>query len=201
MAFLRSSLTLDSAPEVHGRDVVLRPPTMADYTAWSALREASREHLVPFEPQWAIDELTRPSFRRRLRHHLSDNNDDLGYAYLIWHRRDAALLGGITLSNVRRGIAQTASLGYWVGQPHAGHGVMTDALRGLTSYAFGHLGLHRLEAACLPGNRASIRVLEKNGFQPEGLARSYLRINGQWRDHLLFARLQDDPPPAMVGPA
>ena len=199
MAFLRSSLTMENAPEVIGRDVVLRPPAMNDYAAWFALRSASRDHLVPFEPQWAIDELSRASFRRRLRQHVSDHNGDLGYAFFIWCRRDASLMGGITLSNVRRGVAHAASLGYWVGQRHARQGVMTDAMRCLLPFAFGNLGLHRLEAACLPGNRPSIRVLEKAGFQPEGLARGYLRINGQWQDHLLFARLQDDPPLATAG--
>ncbi len=156
----------------------------------------SRQHLTPWEPKWARDELTRSCFRRRLRQFQREMRDDHGYAYLIFREPDAQLVGGLNIGNVRRGVAQAASLGYWIGLPHVGRGLMTDAVRAVVRFAFGPLGLNRLEAACLPNNVASARVLEKTGFVREGRARRYLKINGEWHDHDLFALLNDDPIPS-----
>jgi ribosomal-protein-alanine N-acetyltransferase len=102
------------------------------------------------------------------------------------------LLGGITIGGIRRGVAQAASLGYWMGAPHAGKGRMTRAVAAAVAFGFSTLRLHRLEAACIPSNVASATLLERNGFQREGFARAYLCINGAWRDHCLFARLESD---------
>jgi [ribosomal protein S5]-alanine N-acetyltransferase len=192
MAFLRSTSAIDAEAEVHGQQVLLRHPTMGDYAEWAELRALSRQHLTPWEPQWARDELARSSFRRRLRQYQREQKEDLGYAFLIFRQADARLLGGLSISNVRRGVAQAASVGYWIGAPHIGRGHMTDAVRAVLPYSFATLGLHRLEAACLPHNAASTRVLLKAGFKREGLARRYLKINGAWQDHDLFALLQDD---------
>ena len=193
MAFLRSGLIGDVLPFVQGQGVHLRPPAMADYAAWAELRNRSREHLMPWEPQWSRDELSRSAFRRRLRHYHREMKDDLGYALFIFRDVDGVLIGGLTLSNVRRGVTQAAALGYWLGAPHVRRGFMTEAVAAVTPFVFDELKLHRIEAACLPHNRASVRVLEQNGFQAEGLARRYLKIDGDWRDHLLFALLSDDP--------
>lgn len=193
MAFLRPSPIVDPEVEIRGARVFLRHPTMQDYAAWAELRALSRVHLTPWEPQWARDELTRSSYRRRLRQYYRELRDDQGYAYLIFSEAESRLLGGLNISNVRRGVAQTASLGYWMGVPYVGAGLMTDAVRTTLRFAFGALRLNRLEAACLPSNAASQRVLEKAGFVCEGRARRYLKINGQWQDHDLFALLQDDP--------
>jgi ribosomal-protein-alanine N-acetyltransferase len=102
------------------------------------------------------------------------------------------LIGGLTLANIRRGVAQAGSIGYWMGAPYASRGYMTDAVRTLIPFAFGALRLHRLEAACIPTNTPSIRLLERLGFAREGLAREYLCINGVWEDHLLYALLASD---------
>jgi ribosomal-protein-alanine N-acetyltransferase len=118
--------------------------------------------------------------------------EDMGYAFFILRDADDALLGGITLSNVRRGVCQAASVGYWLGAPFTGQGFMTEAVGVLADYSFRELRLHRIEAACLPSNAASIAVLQRNGFQREGLAREYLKINGVWQDHVLFALLRGD---------
>jgi len=193
MAFLRHTPVVDQEAEIRGTRVYLRHPTMQDYAAWAELRALSRVHLVPWEPLWARDELTRSNFRRRLRQYHRELRDDQGYAYLIFGDSDSKLVGGLNLSNVRRGVAQTASLGYWIGAPYVGRGLMTDAVRATLRFAFGPLRLNRLEAACLPSNAASQRVLEKAGFTREGRARRYLKINDQWQDHDLFALLQDDP--------
>lgn len=191
MAFLRTSFGGETGPIVRGRGVWLRPPQMSDYAQWAELRALSRDHLTPWEPNWPRDELSRGSFRRRLRHYHREMREDLGYAFLLLDDSDDRLLGGVTLSNVRRGVTQSASLGYWLGKPFAGKGRMTQGVAAVLGYAFASLRLHRVEAACMPDNAASIRVLERNRFEREGYARSYLYIAGAWRDHVLYARIAD----------
>jgi ribosomal-protein-alanine N-acetyltransferase len=149
--------------------------------------------LGPWEPTWPEDDLTRAAFRRRLQRYMRDQQADVGYAFLIFREGDGALVGGVTLNNVRRGVSQTASLGYWMGAPFARQGYMSAALSTLVPFAHGALHLKRIEAACLPHNVASVRLLEKQGFTREGYARRYLCIAGEWQDHLLFARLNSDP--------
>lgn len=171
---------------IDGEGVYLRTPEPRDYQDWSSVREASRNFLTPWEPTWAQDETSRGSYRYKVRRYIEDARDDKAYALFVFREEDGALLGGVTLSNVRRGVAQTASLGYWAGEMHAGKGYITAAVRAVVRYAFEDLELHRVEAACQPDNMASRRVLEKAGFTQEGMARAYLKINGDWRDHLLF---------------
>ena len=172
----------------------LQPPRFRDWRAWADLRAASREFLVPWEPTWQPDALNRAAYRRRLRQTALEWHNDAGYGFFMFRRDDDALVGGATLSNVRRGVAQTASLGYWIGAPYARQGYMTEALGSLLPFAFDRLGLHRIEAACLPANEPSKALLIKTGFKQEGLARRYLQINGEWRDHALFALLADEAP-------
>jgi ribosomal-protein-alanine N-acetyltransferase len=193
MAFLRTPQTADPATHVRGGGLLLRAPEHGDYSAWADLRGASREHLVPFEPQWARDELSYGSYRRRLKQYQRDRAEDQSYAFFIIRDGDERLIGGLTLSNVRRGVSQSAALGYWIGQPFAGRGYMTEAVRTLLPHAFESLHLHRVEAACLAHNAASMRVLEKAGFEREGVARRYLKIDGRWQDHVLYAALEDGP--------
>ena len=171
---------------------MLRTPQTSDYPAWAELRAASRDFLTPWEPLWATDELSRTSFRRRVRHYLRDLREDVGYALFIFAAATESLVGGLTLCNVRRGVTQSCTLGYWIGAHHAHQGYMTAAVRAVIPFVFDSLELHRLEAACLPTNTASIKLLEKTGFKREGLARRYLRINGVWQDHLLYALLDTD---------
>jgi ribosomal-protein-alanine N-acetyltransferase len=189
MAFFRTVSFSEPLPIVEGDGVFLRAPQMSDYSEWTTLREASRAFLTPWEPTWPSDDLSRSAFRRRLRRYAEDQRADTSYAFFLFRRSDDALVGGLTLANIRRGVAQAGSLGYWIGEPFARHGLMTGAVQGLVPFAFGSLRLHRLEAACIPSNNASIRLLEKVGFVREGYAREYLCINGLWQDHLLFARL------------
>ncbi|HGG63869.1 MAG TPA: N-acetyltransferase, partial [Rhodobacteraceae bacterium] len=105
---------------------------------------------------------------------------------------DGVLLGAITLDNIRRGPAQAGTLGYWIGQPYARMGYMSEAIAALVHYAFTTLDLSRIEAACLPENTPSRGVLEKAGFKYEGVAQSYLQIDGRWRNHVLYANLRGD---------
>lgn len=184
---------MEAAPQLRGHGLLMRPPAPSDYAAWSDLRDMSRRHLIPWEPQWSRDELSRWAYRRRLRYYQRDQREDLGYAFFIFDADSHALMGGLTLSNVRRGVTQACALGYWLGERHTRKGHMRNAVALAVDYAFRDLRLHRVEAACLPSNAGSISVLRNNGFQEEGLARRYLKINGAWCDHLLFALLSDDP--------
>jgi [ribosomal protein S5]-alanine N-acetyltransferase len=193
MAFFRTINFSEPPPSITGVGVTLRTPQIADFPEWSALREASRDFLTPWEPTWPIDDLTRSAFRRRIRRYSEDVRTDQGYAFLIFRISDDALVGGLTLANIRRGVAQAGSLGYWMGLPHVRQGYMTAAVRAVIPFALETLRLHRLEAACIPTNAGSIRLLENTGFMREGYARQYLCINGMWQDHLLYARLKDVP--------
>jgi ribosomal-protein-alanine N-acetyltransferase len=195
MAFFRTVSLTEQPPAIAGGTVVLRAPQMVDYPEWAELRETSRDFLTPWEPTWPADDLTRAAFRRRIRRYAEDQRSDLAYPFFIFRSEDNRLVGGLTLANIRRGCAQAASLGYWMGAPHARHGHMTAAVKAMLPFAFGTLRLHRVEAACIPTNAASVRLLEKTGFRREGIAREYLCIDGVWQDHLLFARLKADPPP------
>lgn len=175
-----------------GERIFLRPQRGKDWRAWSRLRLSSRDFLAPWEPTWPADALTRHAYRRRVKAQLIESRQGLGYTLHIFRHQDHALLGAITLGQIRRGVALTATLGYWIGEPYARQGYMAEAMELIMRFGFRELGLHRLEAACLPSNDASQALLKRLGFVEEGIARGYLRIAGEWRDHLLFARLADD---------
>ena len=181
-------------PLLRGEGLYLRPATATDFSSWSRLRAASRAFLEPWEPTWPDDDLTHAAFRRRLRRQDEDIARDEAYAFLIFDQTSDELVGGITLGGVRRGVSQSGTLGYWMGAPHAGKGRMTRAVAAAVEFAFLKLRLHRVEAACIPDNAPSIALLERNRFQREGYARGYLKIDGAWRDHVLFALVESDLP-------
>ena len=192
MALFGLARSADLLPTVRGDGLYLRPAIAADYPAWARLREQSRAFLTPWEPTWTPDDLTRAAFRRRLRRQAEDIAADESFAFLIFDATSDELLGGLTLGGIRRGVAQAATLGYWMGAPHAGQGRMTRAVAAVVRFGFDSLRLHRIEAACIPDNAASIALLERNGFQREGFARAYLKINDAWRDHVLLALLEGE---------
>lgn len=182
-----------NTPALKGERVILRVPVAGDYAQWAQLRRDSRTFLEQWEPLWAEDELERSGWRKRLTRYREDLAQGIAISFLILDSRSSTLLGGITLSNIRHGVAESGNIGYWMGERYAGQGVMVDAVRLVAEHAFSTLGLHRIEAACIPGNQRSMRVLEKAGFRREGLLRSYLRINGIWQDHYLYALIAGDP--------
>jgi ribosomal-protein-alanine N-acetyltransferase len=192
MAFLRTVTAYDALPLLQGDGLYLRPPVHGDYSDWAELRSRSRNFLMPWEPSWASDELTRGAYRRRLRQYQKEQREETGYAFFAFRSFDDRLVGGVSLTAIRRGVTQSATLGYWMGAPFAGQGYMTETVRTLVPFVFRQLWLHRIEAATLIGNVPSMRVLERNGFRREGLARRYLKINGQWQDHYLFALVAED---------
>lgn len=179
----------ESGLRIEGQGVRLRPPRIGDYAEWRDLREASHSFLQPWEPTWPSDDLSRAAFRRRLMAYARDRDAGVAYPFFIFRTSDEALTGGITLSNVRRGVAQMGSVGYWCGRPYTRQGHTLAAVRALCDFAFRTLGLHRVEAACIPENAPSRSLLLKAGFEEEGMARAYLKINGAWRDHVLFGRI------------
>lgn len=174
---------------IAGKTVFLRHPDISDHTEWARLRSESRDFLRPWEPTWPEDDLERAAFRGRIRRYNQEIAAGTGFPYFICAAQTGKIVGGITLGNVRRGVSQSGQIGYWIGERHHGNGYMSEAVGLLCDHAFLACGLHRLEAACIPDNTRSIRILEKAGFAREGYLRSYLKIDGAWRDHLLFSRI------------
>jgi Acetyltransferases, including N-acetylases of ribosomal proteins len=173
---------------LRGSRVLLRLPQMRDYPAWYALRRASHDFLKPFEPRWTEADLSRRVFAMRVKRARQEAEQGTDYTFFLFLHQGGGetLAGGITLSNIRRRAAQFVNLGYWMGQPYAGQGLMTEAVSVALPFIFDTLDLHRVHAAFLPTNTPSRRVLEKNGFVEEGYAERYLQIDGRWEDHVLM---------------
>ncbi|NDV48243.1 MULTISPECIES: GNAT family N-acetyltransferase [unclassified Salipiger] len=172
--------------------LILRPPLHGDFNAWVALRLQSKEYLTPWEPSWAEDHLSRRAFTNRVYWAQRSINAGSAVPLFIVRREDQLLIGAITLDNIRRGPAQSGTLGYWTGQPFSRHGYMREAIAALVHHAFTAMDLSRIEAACLPENVPSRGLLESSGFKYEGVAQSYLQINGRWRTHVLYSALRLD---------
>ena len=170
----------------------MRPPVHADFRSWVALRSDSRAFLSQWEPTWAGDHLSRRAFTNRVYWAQKSISSGSAVPLFLTTRDTDTLMGAITLDNIRRGPAQSATLGYWIGERFARQGMMREAIKSLVHYAFWTLDLSRVEAACLPENIASRGLLEASGFKYEGVAQSYLQINGRWRNHVLYANLRND---------
>ncbi len=186
MGLLRRKLRLET------ERLTLRLPAHSDYRQWASLREASREFLSPWDPLWAEDALSRKAFTNRVYWAARAETAGTAVPLFLIRRADQQLIGAVTLDNIRRGPAQAGTLGYWVGAPHSRQGYMREAVEAVVHFAFTALDLSRIEAGCLPENAASRGVLEKAGFKYEGVAQSYLQINGRWRNHVLYANLRAD---------
>jgi ribosomal-protein-alanine N-acetyltransferase len=178
--------------EITTERLVLRAPRVDDYQEWSELRRESRAFLTPWEPLWAADHLTRDSFKRRVSWASRSIREKRAYPLFLIRKRDGALVGAVTLDNVRRGPAMAVTVGYWTGERFARRGYMREALAAARDFSFRQLDVSRVEAACLPENLASRRLLEKCAFKYEGVAQAYLQIAGRWRDHVLYAALRED---------
>jgi len=172
--------------------MTLRPPVHGDWRGWSDLRRESQEFLVPWEPAWAADHLGRKAFTNRVYWAQRSVASGSALPLFLMRRDDEALLGAITLDNIRRGPAQAGTLGYWIGERYSRRGYMREAITAVVHHAFHRLDLSRIEAACLPENAPSRALLESCGFKYEGVAQSYLQIGGRWRTHVLYASLRMD---------
>ncbi|MDO9637919.1 MAG: GNAT family protein [Pseudotabrizicola sp.] len=179
-------------PKLETERMTLRLPVHGDWRAWAELRESSAGFLTPWEPVWSADHLSRRSFTNRVYWAQRAEAQGTAVPFLLIRRQDQQLLGAITLDNIRRGPAQCGTIGYWVGEPFSRRGYMREAILSVVHHAFATLDLSRVEAACLPENAASRGVLEKTGFKYEGVAQSYLQINGRWRNHVLYSALRAD---------
>lgn len=182
----------EKPPELASGELFLRPPVLSDHRQWASLREQSREHLTEWEPEWRPGDLSLDAFRTRLRMYDRVHRAGAGLSLLLFRRQGGDLIGGVTLSDIRRHASQSATIGYWVGVNHLRQGYGAAGVSLVLEHAFGELLLNRIEAACQSGNQASRRLLAKTGFVEEGFARDYLFINGAWRDHLLFAATRRD---------
>ncbi|ARO13924.1 ribosomal-protein-alanine N-acetyltransferase [Ketogulonicigenium robustum] len=178
--------------QIETERLILRPPEQDDFIAWRDLRRASIDFLQPWEPSWAHDHLTLRAFTNRVYWSRRAIKQEQAIPVMLFRKADGVLLGGVTLDNIRRGPAQTATTGYWMGAPYARHGYMREALNGIVAYAFNTMDLSRIEAGCLPENTPSRRLLETCGYKYEGVAQSYLQISGRWRNHVLYANLRSD---------
>ena len=178
-----------------GPNVTLRPPRRADLRHWIDIRSKSKTFLEPWEPAWSRDALTPGAYRRRIRRVAQEWRQGTSFGFFIWENNGGTLVGGITLTNVRHGVVESGSIGYWVGEPYIRRGYGGEAVQIILDFAFRKMNLHRVEAACLVENHASRTLLIKAGFQPEGRARKYLCINGRWQDHDTFGILRTDDRP------
>jgi [ribosomal protein S5]-alanine N-acetyltransferase len=172
--------------------LILRLPVHTDWGQWAGLREDSASFLTPWEPVWSRDHLSRKSFTNRVYWAQRAEAQGTALPLVMERREDHRLVGALTLDNIRRGPAQAGTLGYWIGAPFARQGYMREAILAVVHHAFHELDLSRIEAACLPENQPSRGLLEKVGFKYEGVAQSYLQINGRWRKHVLYACLRAD---------
>ncbi len=187
LSFRRAQL-----PAIETQRLTLRLPEMGDHIAWARLRREGESFLRVWEPAWSVDHFTRRAFRNRVYWAARAREEGRALPMFVFRREDRRLMGAITLDNIRRGPAQSAQVGYWIGPDFARQGYMREALAAVVHHAFGTLDLSRIEAACLPENAASRGLLERTGFKYEGVAQSYLQINGRWRNHVLYASLRSD---------
>jgi len=170
----------------------LRLPILSDFEEWVFLRKKSEKFLGPWEPERVKNFYSLQSFKARIKWSKNKHLENKALPVFIFRREDEALIGAITLDNIRRGPSQSGSVGYWIGEPFAKKGYMSEALYSIVFHAFRELDLSRIEAATLPENKASRRLLEKVGFKYEGVAQSYLQIAGRWRNHVLYSLLRKD---------
>lgn len=194
MSALRLLSRRESTPHLSGESVYLRFPLRRDHRQWAEVRENSRRFLEPWEPTWPQNDLTRRSFHYRIGRYERDYSEGAAVPLFLFSASDHKLIGGLNISNIRRAASESCMIGYWMAEHAAGKGLMLEGLKAAIPYIFGTLRLHRIEAACIPENKRSLRLLEKANFKYEGYLRGYLKINGEWRDHHLFALLGDDGP-------
>lgn len=172
---------------VHRNAIHIRPLQLQDAGRLLEMRLANRDFLQPYEPIRPASHLTLEGQHELLAQAERDFAAGTGYSFGIFLRVTDQLIGRVSLSNVARGAWQNATIGYFLDKAFNGRGYMTDAVRLALRFAFSEAGLHRVQAAIMPRNHASIRVVEKNGFRKEGLSLRYLQINGVWEDHLIYA--------------
>ena len=192
MSFLNAYSLKKNLFEITGQKVILRPPQYSDWKSWADERKKNKLYLQPWEPLWSINELERSSFVKRVRMFERLSHNDQAYSFLIYKSDNEDFIGEVNISNVQRGIIQSCTIGYWIAKDCEGKGMMSESLELVKEFIFNELKLHRIEAACLPHNMPSLKVLLKNGVIEEGTARKLLKINDKWQDHTVLSFILDD---------
>jgi ribosomal-protein-alanine N-acetyltransferase len=192
MSFLNAYSLKKNQFEITGQKVILRPPQYSDWKVWADERKKNKLYLQPWEPLWSINELERSSFVKRVRMFERLSHNDQAYSFLIYKSDNEDFIGEVNISNVQRGIIQSCTIGYWIAKDCEGKGMMSESLELVKEFIFNELKLHRIEAACLPHNIPSLKLLLKNGFIKEGTARKLLKINDKWQDHTVLSFILDD---------
>ena len=175
--------------------LLLRPPRTSDVAEIRRLLRYNHEHLKPWNPApppgedpSSITEVSKTVLRQR-----RDWKRGTGFVFMLAARAEPSrYVGKIALSGIMRGAMYGAYLGYWMDVDHVGQGLATEGIRAVIDFAFGAAGLHRVQAAIMPRNDKSLRVIEKLGFRREGYAERYLQIAGKWEDHVLFAKTREE---------
>lgn len=175
-----------------GPNIFLRRPHAKDWKEWAELRSDSQSFLRPWEPAWTPRALSRSEFRQRIRQQRRLIDSKQAYPFFIFRKKDNCILGGITISNIQRGVSKSGTIGYWIGEKHSRHGYMKEGLSCVLSFSFSELELHRVQAFCMTKNISSKNLLENLGFRLEGEIRDCLYINDLWEDHLLYNILSTD---------
>lgn len=189
-----ANVTIHTVLKAHapGGKLTLRHPRWADFEAWSHLRRENKDWLSPWEPGWSDGNINRLTYRSQLSRFKKLVQNGQAYPFHVFYGSDEILVGACNLTHIERGSAQSAKLGYWIGEKFSRNGFARTSVKTVSNFGFEKLGLHRIEAAVQPDNIASIKVLESQSFQDEGTARGYLKINKQWQDHKVFAKLSSD---------
>ena len=184
----------------HG-SVILAPVRQRNRAAWERVRRANQGWLRPWEATLPSGSATGPSSYPGLVRSLTRQaKEGRLLPWLVWYqdatdpRAEAHLVGQLTVSGIVGGSASWGQIGYWIDQRWAGRGIIPAAVALAVDYCFDVVGLHRIEVAIRPENERSLRVVEKLGFRPEGLRPRYLHIDGDWRDHLVFALTAEEVP-------
>lgn len=172
--------------------IYIRRLELDDAQSWLDLRRKNydfRSQFIPMLP----DRYSSLNEQRKVIEQVIENwEKGLGYGFGVFLSTHHQLIGRVNLNHVVRGAWDNCLIGYFIDQELNGRGYATEAVRQAVDFAFHQVGLHRVEAAVLPFNKASIRVLEKCGFRKEGYAKHYLKLNGKWEDHLIYAITQED---------
>ena len=172
--------------------LILRLPLKRDFEEWVALRRDAQEEFRQIEPQWRRNHLTYSNFKQRVTFSKKIYQERRAIPVFIEKRKDNHLLGSIYVENIRKMPHASAEIGYWMGLLYRRQGLMYEALEAIITSLFKDEELSRLAALALPHNHASIALLEKLGFEREGLLKTVLEVNGQWADHFLYSLLRDD---------
>jgi len=183
-------------------DLVLRPIRYRDKKEWTEVRGRNSDWLAPWEASNPAPGGGLPDYRQMVRSLKIQAAQATALPFLITERAPGggapAIVGQLTVSSIVWGSAMMATLGYWVDQARAGHGIAPTAVAMATDHCFQVLGLHRMEINIRPENGPSLRVVEKLGFRDEGYRPRFLHINGEWADHRSFALTSEEVPGGLL---